>query len=67
MAKQIIVKGMRAAYKIHKYIKNDFLMAEDMSNAEYGRICLSVIVFTPCLIIMSWLIFGGLQALTGLR
>jgi len=67
MVKQKIRKAARAGYKLHKQIKNDYLFGEDMSDAEYCKLWLSVLLFTPFLIMGTWLMYAALQALTGLR
>lgn len=67
MIKPLIKRAWRSIYEAHRYIKDEILLGADESDAEYFKSILMGVIATPLVIVYSWLMYGMLQAVTGLR
>ena len=50
-----------------RWLKNDLLMSEDLTDREFIKLLLIGALAAPLVIVTTCMMFGMLQALTGLR
>lgn len=50
-----------------RWLKNDLLMSEDLTDGEFIQLLLIGGLSAPLVIITVWMMYGMLQAVTGLR
>jgi hypothetical protein len=50
-----------------RWFKNDLLMSDELTDGEFIKLLLIGALAAPFVIVTTWMMFGLLQALTGLR
>lgn len=50
-----------------RWLKNDLLMSEDLTDGEFIKLLLIGALSAPLVIVTVWMMYGMLQAVTGLR